>query len=229
MFFLSSDNHGSVDLRLNSKNFIAGQYLKRSDKVAFLGDEELHLYKNRGFEFLAEQKWTSLLIEGNHDHLPTYFNAPLVEFCGGNARQLAENIYYLQRGEVYEIDNKKFFVMGGALSIDRNYRYPEVSWFEAEVPSEADFKFAEQRLESLNWEVDYVLSHTCPLNCIDLFFLPVHPNDAYYDKTWDRLENIREKLKFKHWYFGHWHRDVSKEEDGRKYTILYREIRALEK
>lgn len=228
MFFLS-DAHDAVEDILGDENFPAGKHLLETDKVALGGDTELHLRNYSGLKFLEKVRWTTLLIDGNHDRLPDYFNSPVEPMFGGHVRVLADNVYYLQRGEVYVIDGKKIFVMGGALSIDRAWRYEGMSWWPEEVPSEEDFRHAESRLDYYDWNIDIVLTHTCPLSAIDLFFFPVHPNPKYYDKTWDRLETLflRMNPKPKSWYFGHWHRDAVRQHLGTTFYSCYREIQVI--
>lgn len=40
------------------------------------------------------------------------------------------------RGEVYNIEDKKIFVMGGAYSIDKYMRKANISWWEQELPND---------------------------------------------------------------------------------------------
>lgn len=49
--------------------------------------------------------------------------------------------------------------MGGASSHDKYLRKPNVSWWEEEIPSTAEFEHAIDVLESHNWCVDYIVSH----------------------------------------------------------------------
>lgn len=228
MFFLP-DAHGALESLLGPENFHIGKHLTKNDFVIHGGDTEHHLHNYLGLKFLEKTPWTNLLIDGNHDPLPDYYNAPIEPMFDGHVRVISDNVYYLQRGEVYVIDGKKIFVMGGAFSIDRRWRYEGMSWWPEEVPSEVEFRHAESRLDYYDWNIDIVLTHTCPLCCIDLFGFPVHPNTLYYDETWDRLETLflRMNPKPKSWFFGHWHRDAVRQHLGTTFYSCYREIQVI--
>lgn len=225
--FILSDLHAAIADVLGTERFPLGAYLTKDDYLILLGDLELHLFNYAGLKFLESCPWTTLVLDGNHDNLPDFFGAPLEEKFGGHVGVFYDNIFYLRRGEVYTIFGKKFFTMGGALSIDRNTRMEGMSWWEEEVPTEDDYRHAEHCLDYSDWEVDYVLTHTCPLSAIDLFGFPVHPNEKYYDKTWDRFEVLLHKMKVREWYFGHWHRDLVAEQNGVKFHSVYLQVREL--
>jgi len=47
------------------------------------------------------------------------------------------NIFFAKDGEIYNINNKKTMVIGGAYSVDKYYRLGRgYSWWEDEQPSE---------------------------------------------------------------------------------------------
>ena len=43
------------------------------------------------------------------------------------------------RGEVFKINDKVFFVMGGGYSIDKVIRIPGKSWWEEEMPAKEEY------------------------------------------------------------------------------------------
>ena len=51
--------------------------------------------------------------------------------------------------------------MGGATSVDKEYRIPYSSWWPQELPGERNFEEARTKLDSVGWRVDYVITHTC--------------------------------------------------------------------
>ena len=67
-----------------------------------------------------------------------------------------------------------------------------------------------KNLEKVNYNIDYVISHCCPTNIQTLL------GRGIYKKNYltDYLQEISEKMKFKKWYFGHYHdnRNVTKDE-----------------
>jgi len=53
--------------------------------------------------------------------------------------KVSDHVWYLPRGYRFEIDDVRFAVLGGAWSIDKDYRTPYVSWWPEEEITEADF------------------------------------------------------------------------------------------
>ena len=64
----------------------------------------------------------------------------------------------------------------------------------------------EKALENRGWEVDVVLSHTCPLRYEPVeAFLPV-VDQSSVDKSTERwLGEIESRLTYRRWYCGHYH------------------------
>ncbi|MDD7520480.1 MAG: hypothetical protein PUK26_00110, partial [Lachnoclostridium sp.] len=134
------------------------------------------------------------------------------------------NIIHLMRGQVFDIEDKKFFVMGGADSYDRAYRTPHVSWWPQERPSITDICQAEKTLRVVDGKVDYVLTHTCPLEMLDVI-KHRHPDydlNGRHD-TEEILQYIRDQISFEQWFFGHWHENFT----YKNYRCLYGDIVCL--
>ena len=188
----------------------------KSDIVIILGDSGLN-YMSGGVaritkENLSRLPLTVACVHGNHEQrpecIPTYKE---ITWCEGVA--MAEDKYpsliFLMDGETYSINGKKFFVMGGAYSPDKNYRiahrYP---WFDNEQPSEELKALVREKLKKEKPAVDYVLTHTCPYSFIP--FDQKKPKDEYgvidySTELW--LDELREMITYKHWYCGHYHID----------------------
>ena len=65
-----------------------------------------------------------------------------------------------------------------------------------------------QTLDACGWQVDTVLSHTCPYQYEPQeAFLPMIDQSTVDDSTEKWLEEIERKLKYDHWFCGHWHID----------------------
>lgn len=94
-----------------------------------------------------------------------------------------------------------------------------MSWWAEEIPSEQELSHARQTLDALNWEVDYVITHTCPSRqVIALGFQP--PRHAFQDF----LDEMACRLTFKQWYFGHFHQDCEFEKG---WIATYQQIHQL--
>lgn len=152
----------------------------------------------------------------NHAWLNTF---PVIQWHGGSAHSIAENIIHLMRGEVYDIDGFKFLSIGGAKSIDKAYRIPYIDWWPEEEISQAEIQHTLDNLDKHKWLVDYVITHAAPRTILrDIF-----PNELHLSgksSTEKFLEYIQQELTFKQWYFGHYHID----RDFGKYHCLYNRV-----
>jgi len=138
---------------------------------------------------------------------------------------------YLKRGKVYTIDGFKCLVLGGALSIDKHMRRPGISWWEQEYWSEKEKKDVFKLLKTEN-NFDIVLSHTGPNSINQLLF--GYFNASYSDKFSDDVaylnEVIRDRIQFKEWWCGHWHKEkyYYDEEAKQGYQYLYKSTKILD-
>jgi hypothetical protein len=142
---------------------------------------------------------------------------PISQWNGGLVQKDGD-IIHLLRGQVYTINDKKFFTFGGAYSIDKACRQEYISWWPQEEFSQQEKETAITNLDLHDWKVDYVLTHACPLNIKQIMF-------NFHDNTRTELflEYIDSKLSYQDWFFGHYHFD----KDYNNYHELYYDIRRL--
>ena len=231
--FVTGDTHGGHDIRkLTRRQFSEQKDLTKDDFVIILGDFAVPWFS---FTRISPEKWTgedkywldwynlknftTLFVDGNHDNHPALASFPVVEWHGGKVHKLADSVYHLMRGQVYEINGKKFFVMGGATSVDKHTRTEGISWWPEEIPSYQELEEGMVNLEKVNFEVDYVLSHCCATTYASLLL----KRQADPDTLTSFFEHLETdfNLKYNHWYFGHYHQDTS---IGSKHTCLYNTI-----
>ena len=56
-------------------------------------------------------------------------------------------------------------------------------------------------MESIHYEMDYVITHCAPNSIVDIL-----GNGGYvHDHLTDFLEEVKERAKFHYWLFGHYH------------------------
>lgn len=232
--WITGDCHGDFK-RFGNNHF---KEAKEGDIVIILGDfggvwdvipsnEEIYW-----LNWLNEKPFTTLFVDGNHENFDRLNTYPVVDLFGGKAHKIKDKIYHLIRGNIYEIEGKKFFAFGGASSHDiddgildpkaymniedfkniyhswakqgKMFRVRGFSWWDEELPTDEELVFAERTLEENNYEVDYVISHCCPQEIASL-----HSNGLYKsDKLTLWFNDIAQKLKFNHWYFGHYHEEA---------------------
>ena len=131
--------------------------------------------------------------------------------------------YALDLPMIYTIDGKKTLVVPGAYSVDKMYRLMNgYNWFPQEQLSDEEMNYGLELLNCHDWQVDIVLSHTCPI-CFeptDLFLSFIDQSSV--DKTMERyLGQIEYTLDYKLWMWGHYHvfRDYPRT-DGKKRIML---------
>ena len=221
MIYITGDTHIPIDIsKLNTTNFPQQKLLDKDDYVIICGDfggvwdnskEELFWRK-----WLLEKNFTTIFCDGNHENFDLLNKFPVEEWNGGKVHFINDSVIHLMRGQVFTIDDLKFFTMGGATSIDKYRRKKGISWWKEEIPSNKEFEEAFNNLDKHDWIVDYVISHTCSMRIMQEIGY-IKENNAL-NKFFDMLEG---DLEYKHWYFGHFHNSIGIDE---KHTMVYNEI-----
>lgn len=150
--------------KLNSKNFPTGNSLTKNDIVIILGDAGLvwdgsktDMYWRK---WLNDKPWTTFCVLGNHENYNLIEQIPIVDKFGGKVRQVESSIFYAVSGEIYNFNEKKALVVNGADSIDREFRKPNISWWEQEQITEDSVIKAKKSLKKVNDKIDLLLTHT---------------------------------------------------------------------
>lgn len=221
MIYVTGDTHADIDIgKLNTSKFPQQKEMTKDDYLIVCGDfglvwdgsrREIHWQ-----DWLSDKPFTTLFVDGNHENFDILRMMPVVEKFGGYVREIAKDIYHLERGQVLNIDGKKLFVMGGARSVDKEYRTEHLSWWQEEMPSAEEMNRAIDALDSENWNVDYVITHCAPRS-IQQMIASWYENDPAVSF----LERIRTQLIFRRWYFGHYHIDRQINE---QFVALYNNV-----
>jgi len=173
-------------------------------------------------DWLAEKKFTLAVVPGNHENYDIIENLP-TEIRWGNPVWILQRkkscIYILQRGYIYNINNRKIFTCGGAVSIDKEYRIPHQTWWPQEELTYSEEKRGLDQLDAVKWEVDFVLTHTCPSRCLLNFFIEDQEEiftslSKVNDPVSKYLDFIDNRLTFKEWHFGHLHKNKRYIDEG---------------
>lgn len=209
MIYVTGDIHGGFDIhKLSSKELrSAGLRIKKDDYVIVCGDFGL-VWDNKPEErywrkWLDEKPWTTLFVDGNHENFELLNTYPVEEWHGGRIHRISEKIVHLMRGNVFSLEGASFFTFGGAASHDKEWRLPGLSWWPEELPSDEELRQANDVLKQCNNQVDYIISHCAP-SLIQGRLNPTYKTD----RLTEYFEYVRETVKFKRWYFGHYHEDV---------------------
>lgn len=255
--------------RFNTANFPEQKQMTRDDYVIVCGDfggvwnyDSRYAPAGTGFrektglahgeskeekywlDWLQEKDFTLLFCDGNHENFDRLEKAyEEVDFHGGRAHRIRENVYHLMRGYVFDIDGCSIFAFGGARSHDisdgilrpwefssekefkKTYkearrmrlkvRVDHVSWWDGELPSQEEMDRGLRELEKHGNRVDYIVSHCAPQDVLSAAgFFDSDPLTIYFN-------TIARSTAFNRWFFGHYH-------DNRqillKWIMLYEQV-----
>jgi 3-oxoacid CoA-transferase subunit A len=211
MTIITGDKHGDFRL-VENLTFFSGT--TTDDLLIILGDAGINYYggkKERQFkQLLAKLPLTMFCIQGNHERRPESLGIyQEISFRGGVAYIEPDipNLLFAKDGEIYDIEGKKCVVIGGAYSVDKEYRLERNwGWWADEQPSEEIKRYVEHRLETEGWRVDVVLSHTAPLKYEPREMFLNFIDDSKVDKSTEIwLDSIEERLTYERWYCAHYH------------------------
>lgn len=227
--FVTGDTHGNIQ-RFYPNNWEFLDKLTPSDYVVVLGDFGF-LYCDpptddeiNELEFLGNQKYTTLFIDGNHDNHNLINSYPNISMFGGIVNKINDKVYHLKRGEIYNILDKTFFCFGGAYSVDKCYRTPNLDWWATEYPTDEEIQNAETNLKKYDYNIDYVLTHTVQQSIVEhmknnrMFVSFGNEDMVFYDYVSKTLEHLLSNVTYDHQYFGHFH--IDKHIDN-KHLCLY--------
>ena len=229
--FITGDTHGNFR---RVKTFCEQQGTTKEDVVIVLGDAGLNYYLDdkdvHDKDFVENEiDATVFCIQGNHEERP--YNLPMYvekEMFGGTVyvEEKYPHIVFAKDGEYYQIGNRKFFVIGGAYSVDKEYRlWMGWKWFKDEQPSEEIKKTIETKLDGLNWNIDILLTHTTAERYEPTFLFLDGIDQSKVDKSTEKwLQEIDDKLTYNHWYFGHYHGDYQISDNVSLMSTEFKEI-----
>ncbi len=179
------------------------------------GDIWYHPENSRYKEDLNWQEWwcskpyTFLVVDGNHENHDMIDALPEMEKWGATVKVLktkSGEFYVAKRGEIYFINGKKVFTMGGAQSTDAMARTMGVSWWPQEKPTKAQTDYAQDNLEANDNYVDIVLTHTMPAQLIKYFLHSTMQNEVKFnDSSAEFLGYLWDTIEFEQWHCGHFH------------------------
>lgn len=221
MIYITGDTHGD-QLRFTPQNMPGEAEWTKDDYLIICGDFGYvftdSAIENQFLDSLAEKPYTICFCDGNHENFTRIFEYLEIEWNGGRAHKIRDNIFHLMRGYIFDIGGKSFFAMGGAYSIDKYMRTEGVTWWQEEIPTSTQYRVAAKNLEKNGKRVDYIITHTAPSEIIRR--MRKCPDEHDIELT-GFLEWIMYEVDFKKWFFGHWHTDT---EFGEKFRALWFDV-----
>ena len=247
MIYITGDCHQNFG-RFSTRIFPEQKEMTKEDYVIICGDfggvwnkgkenkEEKYL-----MDWLAAKPFTTLFVDGNHENFDRLYAYPVEEWHGGRIHKIRPSVIHMMRGQVFEIEGKSIFTFGGASSHDIDggilepedpdfkkkkrkldagwlpYRINHISWWRQELPSQEEMEEGRKNLAAHGNAVDFIVTHCCASSTQILLGGSMYRPDtitAY-------LEEILQNIKFRKWFFGHYHdnRNVNARE-----LFLYEQI-----
>ncbi len=212
-YYITGDTHGDFS-RIAEFCELNGTDIE--DVMIILGDAGINYYLDKRDEDLKNELLglpiTLFCIHGNHEARPLEANGDYEEILWKGGLVYAEedypNILFAKDGEIYDFNGKSVIAIGGAYSVDKFYRLSSgLQWFDSEQPDEETKVYVEKQLESRQWEIDIVLSHTAPIEAEPVWsFIPGIDQQSVDKSTEKWLQSIYDRLELKEgWYAGHYH------------------------
>lgn len=177
-------------------------------QIAQVGDFGYWEHTAAGREYL--DRWSDLCdeyglnltwLDGNHENHTLLRSKYEVHPDLGWAK-IREHVYYASRGARWRWDDVSFLALGGAYSIDKNWRKPGMSWWPEELITSE-----EAELAASGGYADVMLTHDCPLG-VDVLGSH-HDNDfrLFPESQRNRqyLLDVVKKVRPQYLFHGHYH------------------------
>ena len=232
--YLTGDCHGRYN-RFAKERFPDREGLCKDDFVIVLGDMGLiwstdsdDMTEKANIQYLDSLPFTLLFIDGNHENFDRLNAMSVEEWHGGKVHRIGKSIYHLMRGQVFELEGQKFFTFGGAQSHDidggildpadpdfekkhytlyhyskKPFRILHESWWPEELPSQEEMQEGWDNLAKHNYKVWGIFTHCTSSSCQAVLSAGMFKPDILTDY----LEQVKQRVSFKRWYFGHYHLD----------------------
>ena len=251
MVFITGDTHG-VFARLRLLEAEAGRPLTKDDCLIISGDfggiwsgssrEEQIL------DELASYPFSILFLDGNHENYDLLDSYPVSTWHGGKVQFIRSNLIHLMRGQIYDLEGRSFFVMGGAACHDicdglldkddpqlekkvlemqrawKMFRIKGLSWWERELPNDGEMNEAWENLSAHGMKVDYIVTHCAP-GSMQRCVCSLLENFSYKDDALtDFLDRVLSQCEYHEWYCGHYHAEIQMDNFFVKYGKIKRLI-----
>lgn len=250
MIYITGDCHGDFE-RFSEENFPEQKNMTKEDYVIICGDfggvwnvDQRAKKDAEALNWLNDRPFTTLFVCGNHENFDRLRRFPLMRWNGGKIHRIRPSIYHMMRGQVYELEGKKFFTFGGAQSHDIQggilemddplliekikelkkkripFRINKVTWWKEEMPSQSEMEEGLQNLALHGNKVDFIVTHCCASSTLAQFGMGFYKPDYLHRY----LQRVKEKCTYKKWFFGHYHQNKNV---GDREILLWEQINRI--
>ncbi len=213
MIYITGDKHGDYS---DVFEFCNKYKTSTNDIMIILGDAGINYYlDDRDYilkNSLLQIPITLFCIHGNHEERPENIASYKTKTFHNGIVYYEEdypNILFAKDGEVYDFDDKKTLIIGGAYSVDKDYRLAMgYNWYLSEQPNEKIKNEVKKVLKEYNNKVDIILTHTCPFKYMPYEVFMSGIDQSKVDNSTELfLDEIEDTTDYKKWYCGHYHTD----------------------
>ena len=211
MIYITGDTHGDFE---KVREFCYKYKTTREDTLIVLGDAGINYHlDDRDYilkNSLLQIPITLFCIHGNHEERPENISTYKTKIYKDGVVYYEEdypNILFAKDGEIYNFDNKQTLTIGGAYSVDKEYRLlMNYKWYSSEQPSSEIKERVLSKLKENNNKVDIILSHTCPYKYMPYeVFLSGIDQSKVDNSTEKFLDIVEQSTNYNKWYCGHYH------------------------
>ena len=188
--------------------------LTAEDVIVVLGDVGANYYLSKR-DLQMKQAMNDLgcilfCVHGNHEARPQTIPSYREKIWNGGCvlyERAFPNILFPVDGDIFELLGNRCIVIGGAYSVDKDYRLARgFQWFPDEQPSSEVKRYVESQLQ--NHKIDIVFSHTCPFKYTPTeMFLPGIDQSTVDSSMEQWLSSLEDGIQYDAWCCGHWHTD----------------------
>lgn len=202
-FAVFGDLHGDLDWARRAVRAAAHAGIKRILQVGDAGfcwpGRKKYKFDRQLNNILTERAMDLVFIDGNHDSHTELRSLPVE--ADGLAR-VRDRILYLPRGARFQYAGMTFGGLGGAYSVDRQWRTQGKDWWPEEEVEKGDVA----RLAAAG-QLDVLLTHDVPMNFPGLQGqFELSPGELEQaNRTRNLLQEAVDLLKPRHVFCGHWH------------------------
>ena len=228
-WLVRGDTHGNF---LWMTGDILNKYNPEETAIIILGDAGFDFYLNKTDERKKKEVnargYKIYFLRGNHEQcpelVPGYIKIFDEEVKGAvYCNPEYPNIRAFMDYGFYDINGYTCLIIGGAYSVDKQWRLQRVGmteetndpkksgWFNNEqltLEQRADCLQKVKQFHATGKQIDFVMTHTCPYSWEPRdMFLNFIDQSTVDDSTERWLEEVAESCNWKYWLFGHFHAD----------------------
>ncbi len=148
----------------------------------------------------SQKKIPFYFIDGNHEDHHQLPHESTIEIT-----EMEPELFWIPRGTTFEFGGTRFLGIGGAVSVDRQWRTEHIDWFREEVATFEQFHRAITATD-----IDIVVAHDVPTGVsLDLTYPTTPDIEAHCVSHRDGMAELRDTLEPERWIAGHYHQRVT--------------------